>query len=81
MHSISILAVIFGLIIAIMTILCGTLLMAIRLKGSVSKKNQKHNADEAATIQELHKGLARMEERTEALETLLLDRSGKEHKK
>ena len=78
MHVISILSIIFGSAIMILAIICGTILTAIKLKGGVSKKNQKHNAEEAEMIQELYQGLSRMEERTETLETLLLDKEGKE---
>jgi phage shock protein B len=78
MHAASILAIIFGSIIMILAIICGTIITAIKLRGSVSKKNQKHNAEEAETIQQLYQGLSRMEERTEALETLLLDKERKE---
>jgi phage shock protein B len=81
MHAISILSIIFGSIIMIMAIICGTILTAIKLRGSVSKRNQKHNAEEAEMIQELYQGLSRMEERTETLETLLLDKEGKEPRK
>lgn len=78
MHAVSILTIIFGSIIMILAIICGTILTAIKLRGSVSKKNQKQNAEEAEMIQELYQGLSRMEERTETLETLLLDKERKE---
>ncbi|MEW5726016.1 MAG: phage-shock protein [Thermodesulfobacteriota bacterium] len=38
-------------------------------------------AEETRLIQEIHMGLTRMEERIEALETILLDRERKEDKK
>jgi len=78
MHPATILAVIFGSIIMILAIICGTILTAIKLRGGISKKNQKDNADEAEMVQQLYQGLTRMEERTEALETLLLDKERKE---
>ena len=78
MSAIYILSIIFGSIIMILAIICGTILTAIKLKGGLSKKNQKHNAEEAEMIQELYQGLSRMEERTETLETLRLDRERKE---
>ncbi len=81
MHAVSILTIIFGSIIMILAIICGTILTAIRLRGSVSKKNQKHKAEEAEMIQQLYQGLSRMEERTEALETLLLDKERKERER
>lgn len=78
MHTISILSIIFGSVIMILAIICGTILTAIKLRGGISKKNQKHSAEEAEMIQQLYQGLSRMEERTEALETLLLDIERKE---
>lgn len=41
-------------------------------------KKEKLQAEETRLIQELHRGLARMEERIEALETILLDPERKE---
>ena len=81
MHAASILTIIFGSIIMILAIICGTILTAIKLRGSVSKKNQKHNTEEAEMVQQLYQGLSRMEERTEALETLLLDKERKERER
>jgi len=78
MGAAGVLAIIFGSIIAILTIICGTILAAIKLKGGISRKERQHSAEEAEMIQELYQGLAKMEERTEALETLLLDRERKE---
>ena len=78
MGAAGVLAIIFGSIIVILTIICGTILAAIKLKGGISRKERQHSAEEAEMIQELYQGLAKMEERTEALETLLLDRERKE---
>jgi phage shock protein B len=48
------------------------------LKGSASRQSQQRQAEEAKLMQELYQGLSRMEERVEALETILLDRKRKE---
>jgi len=40
--------------------------------GSIRQREQL-NADETKLIQEIHQGLSRMEERVEALETILVD--------
>ncbi|MFH1138047.1 MAG: envelope stress response membrane protein PspB [Pseudomonadota bacterium] len=48
------------------------------LKGESSKGGERLNEEETRTIQELHYGLTKMEERIEALETILLARDGKE---
>ena len=43
------------------------------IQGGSAKKNDKLQAEETKIIQEIHQGLSRMEERIEALETILLD--------
>ena len=79
MNGIIALSIIFGSSILILAIIGSTILMAIKLfKGSVSKKGRQNQTDEAKMIQEIHKGLSQMEERIEALETILLDRERKD---
>ncbi len=46
------------------------------LKGSPRRHSQQLDIDETKLIQELYQGLLRMEERVEALETLVLDQDG-----
>jgi len=48
------------------------------LKGIAPEQSQQLQEEETKLIQELHRGLARMEERVDALETLLLDRHRKD---
>jgi phage shock protein B len=48
------------------------------LKGISPEQNQQLQAEETRLIQEMHRGLAKMEERVETLETLLLDGRRKE---
>ena len=79
MHEILIVAIVFGGIVLALAIVGSTILMAIKiLKGDVSRKGQKHQAEEARMIQEIYQGFSRMEERVEALETIILDRKRKE---
>ena len=79
MSGVLILTIIFGGSILALAIIGSTILMAIRiLKGGLSQKGQKLQTDEARTIQEIYQGLSRMEERLEALETIILDRERKE---
>ncbi len=79
MHGTLFLAIIFGGSVLVLAIIGSTILMAIKiLKGGVSRKGQKFQAQEARTIQEIYQGLSRMEERVEALETLILDRERKD---
>ncbi len=72
-------AIVFGGIILALAIIGSTILMAIKiLKGGFSRKGQKLEADQARMIQEIYQGLSRMEERVEALETIILDSKGKD---
>jgi phage shock protein B len=80
MSGILILTIIFGGSILALAIIGSTILMAIKiLKGGLSQKGQKLQTDEARMIQEIYQGLSRMEERVEALETIILDRERKDH--
>ena len=65
-----------ALMIPLAAILCGTFLAALRvLKGQPSSGGSTAtDQDETRLIQDIYQGLLRMEERVEALETLLLDR-------
>ncbi len=73
------LVVIFGGSVLALAIIGGTILVAIKiLKGGLSRKDQKAQAEEAKMVQEIYQGLSRMEQRVEALETIILDRKGKD---
>ena len=66
---------VFAMIVLVVAVICSTILMALKiLKGGTSPKSQKEHTDEARMIQEIYQGLARMEERVESLETILLER-------
>jgi len=79
MHGVLVLSIIFGGAILILAIIGSTILMAIKIiKGGVSRKGQNVQTDEARKIQEIYQGLSRMEERVEALETIILDRDRKD---
>jgi phage shock protein B len=78
MNSIFIVAIVFGGLVLALAIIGSTILMGIRIvKGGVSRKGQADQADETRMIQELYQGLSRMEERIDALETILLDQERK----
>ena len=47
------------------------------LRGDTSKNHQRLDAEESRIMQELYRGLSRLEERVESLETILLDRAGR----
>ena len=79
MDVVLIIAIIFGGSVLALAIIGSTILMAIKiLKGGLSRKGQKFQAEEARMIQEMYQGLSRMEERVEALETIILDRERKD---
>jgi phage shock protein B len=72
MNHVLIVAIVFGSVVLIPAIIGGTILLSIKLlKGKTSRKDQ---ADDSRIVQEIYQGLSLMEERVEALETILLDR-------
>ncbi|NNG08240.1 MAG: phage-shock protein [Desulfobacteraceae bacterium] len=79
MNVVLILVIIFGCSVLALAIIGGTILMAIKiLKGGLSRTGQKAQAEEAKMVQEIYDGLSRMEQRVESLETIILDRKGKD---
>ncbi len=81
MKEVVIVAIVFGSLVLALAIIPGTILIAIRLlKGGFSRTDRKQQAEETKMIQEIYQGLSRMEERVEALETILLDRDREERK-
>jgi phage shock protein B len=84
MEAASIVALLFVAPVIALAVICGTILVAIRIiKGDGLRRGQKQEADEAKMIQEIYQGLSLMEQRLEALETILLDQAkeGQEHEK
>jgi phage shock protein B len=76
-----IVAIVFGSFVLIPAVIGGTIVISIKLlRGGTSRKDQ---AEDSRIIQEIYQGLARMEQRVEALETILLDRDkgGHQHEK
>ena len=72
MNHVLIVAIVFGSVVLIPAVIGGTILLSIKLlKGKTSRKDQ---ADDSKIVQEIYQGLSLMEERVEALETILLDR-------
>lgn len=47
--------------------------------GGISKKDRQTHADETKMIQDIFNGLSKMEERIEALETILIERQKKNY--
>lgn len=79
MSAVLIVAIVFGSIIALIALICGTILMIIKLRrtGGLPGNERNNRRDEALMIQEIYRGLARMEERIDALETILMERQSK----
>ena len=79
MNAVFVIATIFGGIVLALAVVGGTILMAIKLRHEgMSRKDQHSQAEEAGMIQEICNGLTRLEERVESLETILMDRKGKD---
>ncbi len=74
MNSVLIVAIVFGTIVTLAGLLCGTILFIMKMRHTgISAKDRKEASDEAMMIQEIYRGLEKMEQRIEALETILMD--------
>ena len=79
MHAVFIVAIVFGGMVLSVAIVAGTILMGMRMRhGGVSRGSRQDHAEEARMIQEIYQGLSEMEKRVESLETILMDRYGKD---
>ena len=79
MKEVLIVAIVFGSIVLALAIIPGAILLAIKfIRGGQSAGDQ---AEETKMIQEIYTSLSRMEERVEALETILLDQEGRKSSK
>jgi len=75
MDGVFITLIVFGGIVLSLTVIGATLLMAIKiLKGGISRKQQRQQAEETQIIQEMYRQLSHMEARIDSLEAILLDR-------
>ena len=80
MGTIIVIAMIFGTLLAIAAIICGTILIILKTRDS-RITDGKSKSEEAMIIQEIYQGLNTMEQRIESLETILMDSQGKDQKK
>ena len=79
MHGAIIVAIIFGGLVLCLTIIGGTILLGVKIKkGGLSPRDQRSRTEETRMIQEIYQGLERMENRIEALETIILKGRGKD---
>ena len=82
MNTVLIVAIVFGGIVLALAIVGSTILMAIRiLKGGFTRKSRELETEEARMIQHIYRGLSTMEQRVEALETILLEQERKDSKR
>ena len=66
--------IIFGSLVLVLGTICGTILLAMKLRhGGFASRSREAQGEEARMIQEIYQGLARMEARVEALETILME--------
>jgi phage shock protein B len=76
------LIVIMVLAIPLVAIICGTMVAMLRVfRGRPSSGSPDLGEEETRLIQDIHQGLLKMEERVEALETILLDRDRTDRKR
>ncbi|MDY0375027.1 MAG: phage-shock protein [Desulfobacterium sp.] len=62
-----------------LAIVCGAIILVIRMvKGGLSPDQKEEKNEEARMIQEIYQGLSRMEQRVDALETILMEHGKKE---
>lgn len=81
MQAVLIVGIVFGSIVAVIAIISAFVLAMIKTRRGGWLRGSQLTEDETRLIQELHQGLARMEERVEALETILMDREAKKERK
>lgn len=66
-----------GPVLLLIVLICLTFTLWKVLRGDTSKNRERLDAEESRVMQELYRGLSRLEERVESLETILLDRAGR----
>ena len=76
MNSVFIVAIIFGSLLALVAIVCGTVLMIIKTRNNRITEG-KSKSEEAMMVQEIYKGLTKMEQRIDSLETILMNNQRK----
>ncbi len=72
--------IIFGSIIALATLICGTVLIIVKTRSNRCSSGA-DDSENAQIIQEIYQGLERMEDRIAALETILSEDQEKDDKK
>ena len=81
MTSVIIVAIVFGSFLTFAALVCGTIFaVAKNRRTPLSEGTGQSQSEEAKVIQEIYHGLSRMEERIEALETILMEGQEKDKK-
>lgn len=79
MSTVLIVAIVFGSILTLVALICGTILTLVKMRHSgFSKSSRQSRNEETKMIQEIYKGLTKMEQRIESLETILMDSQEKD---
>ncbi len=76
MFNIIIVSIVFGSIIALATLICGTILIIVKTRSHRSSPGAL-DREEAKIVQETFQSLEKLEQRIESLETILKDRKDK----
>jgi phage shock protein B len=81
MQSAMVMGIVLSGIIMIVVIIAGTILMAIRIfRGGGNGGDHRARIEETRMIQEIYSGLTRLEQRVEALETILIEKEKQGHR-
>jgi phage shock protein B len=83
MQGAFIVAIVFGGVVLSLAVIGATVLGAMKIVRGGGRRDREADAEEARMIQELYRALPRLEERIDALETIIMDkkdRSGKDRK-
>jgi phage shock protein B len=77
MLNIIIVAIVFGSIVALAMLICGTILIIVKTRTNRCASGPA-GSEEARVIQEIYQGLEKLEERIDALETILTENQAKD---
>ena len=82
MKTLLVMTFIFGSIVLALAAVAGVIYLFVRiLQGGVGREARRIQSEEAKIIQDVYQGLAKMEKRVQALETILLDRERERNRK
>ena len=80
MLNIIIVTIVFGSLVALATLICGTILIIVKTRSN-RRSSGATDSEEAKIIQELYQGLEKLEARIESLETILTEDQQKDRYK